>query len=94
MIAYSDLKGSGAKWGRGLLAAVQFLTVIPVRREIVADDIGRSLIFFPIIGLGIGAVLFGLAELFGLFLPTALGSALLIVTLVLLTGAHHLDGFI
>lgn len=94
MIVYSELKEGGAKWGRGFLAAVQFLTVIPVRREIAEDDIGRSFIFFPIVGLGIGAVLFGLDELFGLFLPTALGSALLIVALVVLTGAHHLDGFI
>ena len=44
-------------------------------------------------GLGIGAALFGLDRLFDLFLPTALGSALLIVALVLLTGANHLDGF-
>lgn len=94
MIAYSHLRESARNWGRGFLAAVQFLTVIPLRREVAGDDIGRSLIFFPVIGLGIGAVLFGLDELFGLFLPAALGSALLIVTLVLLTGAHHLDGFI
>ncbi len=94
MIAYSDIKESGWKWGRGFLAAVQFLTVIPVRREIAGEDIGRSLIFFPIVGLGIGGLLFGLDQLFALFLPTALGSALLIVALVLVTGAHHLDGFI
>ena len=45
-------------------------------------------------GLGIGASLFWLDRLFDLFLPNALGSALLIVALVLLTGANHLDGFI
>jgi adenosylcobinamide-GDP ribazoletransferase len=46
------------------------------------------------VGLGIGAVLFGLDRLFILFLPAAVGSALLLVVLVLLTGANHLDGFI
>jgi len=94
MITYNDLKESSKKLGKGLLAAVQFLTIIPLRREIAEEDIGRSLIFFPIVGLGIGAILFGLDQLFALFLPMALGSALLIVALVLLTGAHHLDGFI
>ena len=78
----------------GLLAAVQFLTVIPLRRDVSQRDIGRSLLFFPIVGLGIGAVLFGLDRLFNLLLPVALGSVLLIVALVLLTGANHLDGFI
>ncbi len=78
----------------GLWAALQFLTVIPLRRETTQKEIGRSLVYFPLVGLGIGAALFGLDYLFALFLPPALGSALLIVALVLLTGANHLDGFI
>jgi len=80
--------------GAGFLAAVQFLTIIPVRREVAGEDIGRSLVFFPVVGLGVGALLFGVDQLFALFLPTALGSGLLIVVLVLITGANHLDGFI
>ena len=91
---HSDPRESRKGWGKGLLAAVQFLTIIPLRQEVTRDGIGRSLIYFPVIGLGIGAILFGLDNLFVLFLPPALGSALLIVALVLLTGAHHLDGFI
>jgi len=94
MITYSDLRESGQKLGIGFLAAVQFLTIIPVRRETAGEDIGRSLIFFPVVGLGIGGILFGLDQLFALFLPAALGSALLIMALVLVTGAIHLDGFI
>ena len=78
----------------GFLAAVQFLTIIPVRRSVTQRDIGRSLVFFPIVGLGIGAVLLGLDHLFNLFLPAAIGSILLIIALVLITGASHLDGFI
>lgn len=78
----------------GFLAALQFLTVIPLRRVMTHEEIGRSLVYFPLVGLGIGGVLYGLDHLFALFLPAALGSALLIVALVLLTGANHLDGFI
>jgi len=64
-----------------------------MRRHFTQWEIGRSTVHFPFLGLGIGAALFGLDRLFDLFLPTALGSALLIVALVLLTGANHLDGF-
>jgi len=77
----------------GFLVALQFLTVIPLRRDVTQRELSRSLVYFPIVGLAIGAALFGLDHLFNLFLPVALGSALLIVALVLLTGANHLDGF-
>jgi adenosylcobinamide-GDP ribazoletransferase len=94
MITYSDLRERRKKFEMGFLAALQFLTVIPLRRVMTHEEIGRSLVYFPIVGLGIGGVLYGLDQLFALFLPAALGSALLIVALVLLTGANHLDGFI
>jgi len=78
------------------LTALQFLTSIPVtiRREISPRHIGRSLIFFPVIGLIIGLILAGLSWLVGLILPQAIVSALLLAFLALITGALHLDGFI
>lgn len=94
MINIGSLKEDGKTFAMGFLAAVQFLTVIPLRRDVTPKELGCSLLYFPIVGLGIGAALFGLDRLFDLFLPTALGSVLLIVALVLLTGANHLDGFI
>jgi len=94
MINIGSLKEDGKTFAMGFLAAVQFLTVIPLRRDVTPKELGYSLLYFPIVGLGIGAALFGLDRLFVLFLPAALGSALLIVALVLLTGANHLDGFI
>ncbi|MFQ5924421.1 MAG: adenosylcobinamide-GDP ribazoletransferase [Dehalococcoidia bacterium] len=80
----------------GFLAALEFLTVIPSprRREATPREIGRSLVYFPLIGLGLGGALYGLDRLFALFLPTALASVLLVVALILVTGANHLDGFI
>ena len=80
----------------GFLVALGFLTVIPspLRREATPQEWGRSLIYFPIIGLGIGGILYGLDRLFALFMPSALINILLLAALVLLTGAHHLDGFI
>ena len=45
------------------------------------------------VGLIIGLILVGLNWLFGLILPAAVVSALLIVSLVVITGVLHLDGF-
>jgi adenosylcobinamide-GDP ribazoletransferase len=77
------------------LAALQFLTSIPVplKRELSPEQVGRSTAYFPLIGLIIGGILAALNWLLGLILPVSVVSALLIVALVILTGALHLDGF-
>ena len=77
------------------LAALRFLTVfrIPGGRTETAGDMGRSTIWFPVIGLIIGAILASLNWVFSLFLPEAVTSGLTIVLLVVITGAMHLDGF-
>ena len=78
------------------LAALSFLTIIPLPRrlEFSPAEVGRSLGYFPVVGIVIGLVLAGLNWLFGLFLPPALVNGLLIVALVVISGALHLDGFI
>jgi len=78
------------------LAAFQFLTSIPVRRrrEVSPEELGRSTAYFPVVGLIIGLILAGLNWLLSLILPPAVVNALLIVVLVLITGALHLDGFV
>lgn len=78
------------------LAALQFLTTIPVpwRREVGPEELGRSVGYFPVVGLIIGLILAGLNWLFGLILPSAVANALLLVSLVLISGALHLDGFV
>ena len=78
----------------GLAAAFQFLTVIPLRRETSAGDMGRSLPFFPLVGLAIGGLLLGLDRLLELAFPAGLVNILLIIALVIVTRALHLDGFI
>ena len=75
--------------------AWQFLTIIPFPhyRE-HGKDLGKSVSFFPMVGLFLGLVLFGFDYLLGLFLPSILVNALLLIALIILTGALHLDGFI
>ena len=77
------------------IAAFRFLTVIPlpIRRQITPEDIGGSIIYFPVVGLIIGLILFALWWLLD-FLVWPLSTVLIIVAMVLLNGALHLDGFI
>lgn len=79
-----------------LLTALQFLTIFPVarHREINAEELGASQGYFPLVGLFIGAILAGVDWLLGLFLPVPVVNAVVIVVLLLITGALHVDGFI
>lgn len=78
------------------LTALRFLTIIPLpwRREVSLEEVGRSIGYFPVIGLIIGLILAGLNWLLGLFLPSAVVNGLLIVSMVVISGALHLDGFV
>jgi len=78
----------------GLLFALQFLTVIPIRiRSINEKIISRSLFYFPLVGLLLGLILAGINNLF-LFLHFEELSIdiILVVSLITLTGGLHLDG--
>ncbi|MDD5038655.1 MAG: adenosylcobinamide-GDP ribazoletransferase [Dehalococcoidales bacterium] len=77
------------------LAALRFLTIIPLPhwRETSTEEIGHSVVYFPVIGVVIGLILAGLNWLLGLFLPQAIVNVLLIVAMVIISGALHLDGF-
>ncbi|MBN2186372.1 MAG: adenosylcobinamide-GDP ribazoletransferase [Dehalococcoidia bacterium] len=76
--------------------AWKLLTIFPSpsRRKYDAEDFGKAISFFPVVGLFLGLVLFGLDRLLGLFLPPIVINVLLIIALIILTGALHLDGFI
>jgi len=76
------------------LAALNFLTILPVplRRAVSPEELGRSLGYFPVVGIIIGLILIGLNWLLSLILPSAVVNVLLIVSLTVLSGALHLDG--
>ena len=73
--------------------ALQFLTRIPILFNFVASDrqLGQSVLFYPLIGLLIGSVLWLLAFGFG-DTSTGLKAALVLTGWVWLTGGLHLDG--
>jgi adenosylcobinamide-GDP ribazoletransferase len=78
----------------GFWTAWRFLTIFPAPGKWGIDQkgIGPSVACFPLVGFVLGAMLLGLDQLFDLFLPSLLSSGLLIVALIIFTGALHLDG--
>lgn len=75
------------------LVALQFLTIIPVKINSIVDeeDFGKSLKYFPIIGIFIG-----IAEVFIMLslssLPAHITAVLMVIITCVMTGALHIDG--
>ena len=78
---------------RALGVAVQFLTCLPVRFNVQPDEktVGYSLVFYPFVGLLVGALL--VLSAWGLQnAPTLVATAILVVVWIICTGGLHLDG--
>jgi adenosylcobinamide-GDP ribazoletransferase len=75
----------------GFFGAVQFLTRIPVRRDTAADT-ARTVVWFPVVGGLLGAVVGLLAAGLDHLLPAAVAAAVAVLAGVLITGAFHEDG--
>ncbi len=76
----------------GLLAALQFLTVLPVKRNFTDEQVGRAAAWFPLVGIIIGLVLAGLYYVFRMILPFGVVNVLMIAALAVFSGGLHLDG--
>lgn len=79
----------------GLLAAIQFLSLIRLKKAPFDHaELGRSSLFFPAVGLVFGGLLYILDILALRFLSAGLAALLLVGALALLTRGLHLDGFV
>jgi adenosylcobinamide-GDP ribazoletransferase len=78
---------------RSLCAALQFLTILPVRGAFDARALGHSVPWFPVVGLLLG-LLTALFDTIGLQLgcPPAIMHVASVAMLAALTGGLHLDG--
>jgi adenosylcobinamide-GDP ribazoletransferase len=75
-----------------LLIALQFLTRLPVKTGDWSErDIGRSMLFYPLVGLLIGVALAAVGAALRAAAPGVV-AAVLLALWVLATGALHLDG--
>lgn len=77
-----------------LLAAIRFLTVLPLpgtagTRE---SDLGRSIPLFPLVGFAMGGCAAALAFWGGRIIPQPLMAVVVLVSLIVISGALHLDG--
>lgn len=89
---------------RQFLIALQFLTILPIKisaiggfalggkSKIREKDFGKSLLFFPVVGVLIGLAL-TLALFLLKFLPTLVIGVLILILSIVITGGIHLDGF-
>ena len=79
------------KW---LLLALQFLTIIPTVpfRDVDDRDMRYSVMFFPAIGLLLGAVVWLVMKAAALIFAPGIAAFFALAALTLLTGLLHLDG--
>jgi cobalamin 5'-phosphate synthase/cobalamin synthase len=81
---------------RAVLAAFQFLTILPVPggHTVSDSDWGRATAWYPLVGFLLGIILAGLDWVLLQIWSSGVSTALLLVAWVGLSGALHLDGFI
>lgn len=79
---------------KSFFAAFQFLTILPwpKRAGRSADEIGKAAVFFPLVGLVLGAILVLINYALKLFVPAALLGVTLVALLAWLSRGFHLDG--
>lgn len=77
-----------------LLLMIQFLTRLPVpfQLNVETEDFEKGIIYFPVVGMILGALIFGAANCLMPYLDTFTLAVLLVFLEVLLTGGLHLDG--
>ncbi|HCA5051326.1 TPA: adenosylcobinamide-GDP ribazoletransferase [Acinetobacter baumannii] len=73
--------------------ALQFLTVLPIELKTIptAQQNSRAILFYPLVGLIIGGILFLVTCIF-VKLPALLLAAIVLALWIWLTGGLHLDG--
>lgn len=77
------------------LIALRFLTIFPLGKveRVSAEEIARSMGYFPLVGLGLGIILVLGNYILSPLFPRSVVDVILIALLVVSTGALHLDGF-
>lgn len=76
------------------IISLQFLTIIRLSKNIQVEpkELGRSMGYFPMVGLVLGFILILFNILFLRILPAPVVDGILITILIIFTGALHLDG--
>lgn len=78
---------------KGILAAVQFLTISRRFSRAVKEpaEVAAAIFYFPLIGLALGVTLAGVNYFLERYLESEILGTVDVIVLILLTGAAHLD---
>lgn len=78
----------------GFMNALGFLTIIKIPGKYILskEKAADSLVYFPLLGLFIGAVISGFYFAINLVMPVFLSIVLMIIMQVIITGGTHIDG--
>jgi len=78
----------------GLVRAVRYLTILPVREPVPASPaaVGRAAAWFPVVGAGIGLLLLAVDYWVARRFPALLAALLTVTVWKVVTGGLHLDG--
>lgn len=79
------------EFGQNLIAALQFITILPVGKNVGFHPTGM-IPFFPAAGLVLGAILAFCDQIFIHFWSMPVAAVLDVVLLIIMTGALHIDG--
>ncbi|MDY0267592.1 adenosylcobinamide-GDP ribazoletransferase [Trichloromonas sp.] len=82
------------RWWEEFRMAGGFLTVFPVADNLSGDAerLGRGMAFWPAVGLLMGLGLVAMDQALTPIIPRAVVDSLLVLTMIAITGAVHLDG--
>ena len=77
-----------------LLAAIQFLTVIPFPKSFRGGEkeLEKCMPFFPVVGLLIGIVIAAFDHVMGLIFPPLPASVMTVIAMTCISGGLHMDG--
>lgn len=78
-----------------IIAAFQFLTIFPtiINRMFTSQEMGRAVAWFPLVGIALGFLLYGVNYLAQIFFPISVSAAITLFAWIIFTRAFHLDGF-
>lgn len=78
---------------KNIFAALQFLTVARRCRKTAMSpvEIGSGILYFPVVGLGLGLILAGLNYLLERYLESEILGTVHVTMLIIMTGAVHLE---
>lgn len=79
---------------KNFINAVEFLTIFTVSRkhDVTEGDLAKSVVYFPMVGFLIGVILNYSDKALAWTVPPTIANALLLIMLVLITRALHIDG--